>query len=58
MESKILIRDAITDKETALFWEQLCTYFVRDIFPDPNDEAMYRSLGFETHLGTTYAHLT
>lgn len=37
-ENQIIIREAISEADTAAFWEQLHTYHKRDIFPDPNDE--------------------
>lgn len=33
-----ILREVITEKEVAIFWEQLHTYHKRDIFPDPEDE--------------------
>ncbi len=39
MNNQITIREALTQQDTALFWEQLFRYFRRDIFPDPEDEA-------------------
>lgn len=38
MENKITIREAVTDSDAALFWEQLRIYQKRDLFPDPADE--------------------
>lgn len=38
MKKQITIREAITEKDVATFWEQLRIYFKRDIFPDPEDE--------------------
>ena len=38
METQITIREAITEKDAATFWEQLHMYHKRDIFPDPQDE--------------------
>lgn len=38
MEDQIMIREVVTEQDAALFWEQLHTYFERDIFPDPEDE--------------------
>lgn len=35
---EITMREAVSEMETAIFWEQLHTYFKRDIFPDPEDE--------------------
>ncbi len=38
MENQITIREAVTENDIAIFWEQLYAYFKRDIFPDPADE--------------------
>ena len=38
MKNQITIREAITEADIAAFWEQLHTYHMRDIFPDPEDE--------------------
>lgn len=38
MTNNITIREALTEQDTAFFWEQLHAYHKRDIFPDPNDE--------------------
>ena len=38
MENQITIREAVTEDNIALFWEQLHIYYKRDIFPDPEDE--------------------
>lgn len=38
MKNQITIREAITEADIAVFWEQLHTYHMRDIFPDPEDE--------------------
>ena len=38
MENQITIREAITENEVMLFWEQLHTYYKWDMFPDPNAE--------------------
>lgn len=35
---EIKIREAVTETDVAVFWEQLRIYFKRDIFPDPEDE--------------------
>lgn len=40
MEHKIAIREAITQTDTALFWEELHAYHKRDIFPDPEDDEL------------------
>lgn len=38
MDKTITIREAVTESDVSLFWEQLRCYFKRDIFPDPEDE--------------------
>lgn len=45
MENKITIREAITENEARLFWEQLHTYYKRDMFPEPNAEERAYFLG-------------
>lgn len=47
MKNQITIREAITENEVALFWEQLHIYHKRDIFPDPNAEERDYFLGEE-----------
>ncbi len=47
MRNKITIREALTEKDTAQFWEQLHSYFKRDIFPNPADEDVEYFLGDE-----------
>lgn len=47
MENQIIIREAVTEKDVALFWEQLHLYYKRDMFPDPNAEEMDYFLGDE-----------
>ena len=37
MKNQITIREALTEEDAAAFWEQLRIYFMRDIFPDPED---------------------
>ena len=49
MNNQITIREAVTDKDVALFWEQLHTYHKRDIFPDANSEDLKYFLGSEYH---------
>lgn len=49
MDHRIIIREAITEREVTLFWEQLRAYFERDIFPDPNHEDREYFLGEEYH---------
>ena len=38
MKNQITIREAITEADIAVFWGQLHTYHMRDIFPDSEDE--------------------
>lgn len=38
MENQITVREAVTENDASLFWEQLHFYYRRDIFPDPEDE--------------------
>ena len=38
MKNQIIIREAISEADTAAFWEQLHSYHKRDIFPDPEDK--------------------
>lgn len=45
MKNQITIREAVTDKDIALFWEELRCYFKRDIFPEPEDEDREYFLG-------------
>ena len=47
MENQITIREANTENETERFWEQLYSYFKRDMFPDPNTEESAYFLGDE-----------
>ena len=37
MENQITVCEAVTESDAAAFWEQLHTYYKRDIFPDPKD---------------------
>lgn len=46
MENLITVREAVTEKDIELFWEKLREYFVRDIFPE-NDEDRDYFLGEE-----------
>ena len=48
MENQIQVREAITETDIAVFWEQLHTYHKRDIFPDPD------SVDLEYFLGSVY----
>ena len=47
MENQIIIREAVTEKDVAVFWEQLHAYHKRDIFPDPDNEDLEYFLGSE-----------
>ena len=47
MKNQITIREAITENEVVVFWEQLHTYHKRDIFPDPKNEDLEYFLGSE-----------
>ena len=47
MENQITIREAITETDVAVFWEQLHTYHKRDIFPNPDSEDLEYFLGSE-----------
>ena len=47
MENQITIREAITENDVALFWEQLHTYHKRDIFTAPENEDLDYFLGAE-----------
>lgn len=38
MENQITIREAVTESDVAVFWEQLHIYHKRDIFPNPASE--------------------
>ena len=49
MENQITIREAVTDNDVAVFWEQLHIYHKRDIFPDPGSEDLEYFLGSEYH---------
>ena len=47
MENQITIREAVTETDVAVFWEQLHTYHKRDIFPDPDSEDLEYFLSSE-----------
>lgn len=49
MENQITVREAVTENDAALFWEQLRIYYKRDIFPDSNSEEPEYFLGPEYH---------
>ena len=38
MKNQITIREAVTEQDIAVFWQQLRIYFILDIFPYPEDE--------------------
>ena len=38
MINQITILEAVTEQDIAVFWQQLRIYFIRDIFPNPEDE--------------------
>ena len=41
MENKITVREAITEKDKAKFWEELSAYFKRDLFPEDSEDREY-----------------
>ena len=45
MENQITIREAVTESDVAVFWEQLHIYHKRDIFPEPASEDLEYFLG-------------
>ena len=47
MENQITIREAVTETDVAVFWEQLHLYHKQDIFPDPESEDLEYFLGSE-----------
>lgn len=49
MENQITIREAITENDVAVFWEQLHTYHKRDNFPNPDNADLEYFLGSEYH---------
>lgn len=49
MENQITIREAVSENDVAVFWEQLHTYHKRDIFPDHESEDLEYFLGSEYH---------
>lgn len=49
MENQIRVREALTETDVAVFWEQLHTYHKRDFFPDPDSEDLEHFLGSEYH---------
>ena len=49
MENQITIREAVTENDVAVYWEQLHIYHKRDIFPNPDSEDLEYFLGSEYH---------
>ena len=49
MKNQITVREAITENDVAVFWEQLHIYHRRDIFPDTGNEDLEYFLGSEYH---------
>lgn len=49
MENQITIREAVTEKDVAVFWQQLHTYYKRDIFPNRNIEDLEYFLSSDYH---------
>ena len=47
MENQITIREAVTESDVAVFWEQLHIYHKRDIFPNPDSEDLEYFLSSE-----------
>lgn len=47
MENQITIREATTESDVGIFWEQLHAYHKRDIFPDSDSEDLEYFLGSE-----------
>lgn len=56
MEHQITIREAATETDVARFWEQLYTYFKRDLFPNPNAEERSYFLGDEYQTAIQEIH--
>ncbi len=56
MEYQITVREAVTEQDAAAFWEQLRTYFKRDMFPDPAAEDLAYFLGDEYRIGMQRVH--
>lgn len=49
MENPITIREASTEHDAAVFWEQLHAYYKRDIFPEADNDALHYFLGSSYH---------
>ncbi len=56
MENQTTIREAVTEKEVALFWAQLYSYFKRDVCPDPEDEDLAYLLSEKYRAGVQKIH--
>lgn len=52
----IIIREAVTETDNAIFWKQLYDYFKRDIFPVPGDEDCAYFLGDEYRMDIQRIH--
>lgn len=47
MDKQIIIRELTAPNDIAKFWEELYAHFLRDVFPDPEDEDRAYCLGAE-----------
>ena len=56
MENQITIREAVTEKDIAAFWEQLHIYHKRDIFSEYDREDLEYFLGSEYHEHMMQVH--
>lgn len=56
MKNRITVREAILETDVATFWEQLHTYYKRDIFPDPEDQDRGYFLGDEHRFALQKIH--
>ena len=56
MEHQITIREAVKENEVAFFWNQLCIYFKRDIFPNQSSEDLEYFLSDEYHAAIQKLH--
>ena len=52
MKHQITIREAITEPDAAVFWDQLYDYYKRDIMPNRNisDREEFLASGYRTHM--------
>ena len=55
MKKQISVREAIAENDVKLFWEKLREYFVRDIFPEDDEDRAY-FLGEEYAQAISAAH--